>query len=237
MTAIWDWIEAEPSLSISIITGSGRKAFSSGADLKEWGIRADQALREGRAPLRPLERESGLKFLANRMHRKPVIAAVNGLAFGGGFELMVNCDLVIATDTATFSFPEGKRGLLPFAGALPRLIRIVGLQRASELALTGKVVDAALLMQWGLINQVVAPDRLLDEAIRWANMVVENNSPDSIVGTRAALRQSWITANVKEATAITEESVMRQVQLGQNMLEGLKAFKEKRKPVWGPSKL
>ena len=152
----------------------------------------------------------------------------------GGCENVVNCDIVLASDTATFGLVEVKRGLAPYSGVLPRLIRTVGLQRASEFALTGRVLPAQTLYEWGLVNKVVPQDRLLDEAVAWAKEIAEI-SPDSIICTRAMLREGWTTADVVEATNVSNAREWVELQKGENMREGLRAFNEKRKPVWkGP---
>jgi enoyl-CoA hydratase/carnithine racemase len=126
MHAVWEWFDSEPTLSIAVITGTGR-AFSSGADLKAWSSSmdkdADPNERMGNAP--------AFTPVSRRLGKQPVIAAVNGLAAGGGTEFVVNCDMVIASEEAYFVLPEVKRGVAPIGGALPRLMRIIGLQRAS----------------------------------------------------------------------------------------------------------
>jgi len=235
LTRIFQWIDEEPTLSVAIITGAGDRAFSTGADLTEWqskisapGAQAQPGAGPGDVP--------GAIPLSNRVGKKPVIAAVNGLALGGGCETIVNCDIVVAADTATFGLVEVKRGVAPYAGVLPRLIRTLGLQRASELALTGTTFTATQAHNWGLVNKVVPRETLLDEAVRYATLIAEN-SPDSIICTRAGLRQGWETASVVEATRITGQKEWADVQRGENIVEGLRAFKERRRPNWVPSKL
>ncbi|KAF6824205.1 enoyl-CoA hydratase/isomerase [Colletotrichum plurivorum] len=231
MDAVWKWFDQEPNLSVAIITGMGR-AFSAGADLKEWNSSmaadADPSKRMGNAP--------AFKPLSRRLGKKPVIAAVNGLAMGGGCEFVVNCDLVVAADDAYFGLPEVKRGIAAIGGALPRLIRTIGLQRASEFALTGRNVSAHEMAQWGIVNKVVPRDKVVEEAVRFASMIAAN-SPDAIVCTRAGLRQGWETAAVERAVEWTLEKEFAELQKGENMLEGLRAFSEKREPQWKGSRL
>ncbi|KAL9947341.1 hypothetical protein ACHAQF_007394 [Verticillium nonalfalfae] len=159
MDAIWKWFDDEPTLSVAIITGTGR-AFSAGADLKDWNnsmdSNADPSKRMGNTP--------AFTPLSRRLGKKPVIAAVNGLAMGGGCEFVVNCDLVIAAEEAVFGLPEVKRGIAAIGGALPRLIRTIGLQRASEFALTGRNVTAREMEAWGIVNKVVSRESLIEEA-------------------------------------------------------------------------
>ncbi|KAL9032100.1 MAG: hypothetical protein Q9214_008108, partial [Letrouitia sp. 1 TL-2023] len=123
--SIWSWLDAEPSLRVGIITGEGR-AFCAGADLKEWSSGAGAS-----AP------SSGFGGLSRRKGKKPIIAAVNGLCMGGGCEMAINADLIVASSGAVFALPEVKVGVIALAGALPRLVRTVGKQRAMEMALTG----------------------------------------------------------------------------------------------------
>lgn len=231
MDSVWKWFDQEPRLSVAIITGTGR-AFSAGADLKEWNNSmaddADPKNRMGNAP--------AFKPLSRRLGKKPVIAAVNGLAMGGGCEFIVNCDLVIAAEDAYFGLPEVKRGIAAIGGALPRLIRTIGLQRASEFALTGRRVTAQEMHQWGIVNKVVPQDQVVAEAVKYAEMIAQN-SPDAIICTRAGLRQGWESASVERAVEWTLEKEFAELQRGENILEGLQAFAQKREPQWRPSKL
>jgi enoyl-CoA hydratase/carnithine racemase len=235
MTAVFRWFDAEPNLTVAILTGAGKRAFSTGADLKEWNTKVAKAAAEGKdtGGAGP-GNVPGAEGLSNRRGKKPFIAAVNGMALGGGCENVVNCDIVIASSSATFGLVEVKRGLAPYSGVLPRLIRTVGLQRASEFALTGKIIDAQTAEKWGLVNKVVDPDQVVPEAVKWASEIADI-SPDSIICTRAMLREGWTTADVVEATNISNGREWAELQRGENMKEGLKAFNEKRKPRWtGP---
>lgn len=231
MDSVWEWFDREPNLSVAIITGEGR-AFSAGADLKEW----DKSMDASADPSKRLGNAPPFTPLSRRMGKKPVIAAVNGLAMGGGTEFVVNCDLVVAAREATFCLPEVKRGLAAIGGALPRLIRSIGLQRASEMALTGRDVTADEACSWGLINKVVDREDLMSESLRYAEMIAVN-SPDAIICTKAGLRQGWQTADVEEAVTITLDREFSQLQEGENIVEGLKAFSEKRPPRWKASRL
>ena len=237
LTSIFRWFDSEPALTVAILTGAGTKSFSTGADLKEWNRSVAEAKAKGLATenLGP-GNVPGAEALSNRRGKKPVIAAVNGMALGGGCENVLNCDIVLASSTATFGCVEVQRGLAAYSGALPRLIRIVGLQRASEFALTGKVISAKKAMEWGIVNAVVEPGELMGEALKWAQEIAAI-SPDSIICTRAMLREGWSTADVVEATNTSNAGVWAELQRGENMQEGLKAFQEKRKPVWGKPRL
>lgn len=149
---------------------------------------------------------------------------------------MVNCDLVVAAEDAYFALPEVKRGIAAIGGALPRLIRIIGLQRASEFALTARNVTAQEMHEWGIVNRVVPKDKVVEEAVKLAETIAKN-SPDAIICTRAGLRQGWETAAVERAVEVTLENQFAELQKGENILEGLKAFSEKREPQWKGSKL
>lgn len=237
MTAVYRWFDAEPSLTVAILTGAGQRSFSTGADLKEWNAKVAEARAQGRDPAGAGPGNvAGAEAMSNRRGKKPVVAAVNGMALGGGCENVINCDIVLASETATFGLVEVKRGLAPYSGALPRLIRTVGLQRANEFALTGKIISAQTAFEWGLVNKVVPPDRLLEEAVAWAKEIADI-SPDSIICTRAMLREGWTTADVVEATNISNGREWKELQKGENMQEGLRAFNEKRKPRWGGPRL
>jgi enoyl-CoA hydratase/carnithine racemase len=231
MDSVWKWLDDEPNLSVAIITGTGR-AFSAGADLKEW----NNSMADDADPSKRMGNSPAFKPLSRRLGKKPVIAAVNGLAMGGGCEFVVNCDIVVAAEEAVFGLPEVKRGVAPIGGALPRLIRTVGLQRATEFTLMGEPISAQKAFDWGIVNKVVKKEKVVDEAVRYAAAIAEN-SPDAIICTRAGLRQGWETAAVERAVEITMEREFAELQKGENILEGLKAFSEKRKPVWKASRL
>lgn len=222
MDSVWKWFDNEPKLSVAVITGTGR-AFSAGADLKEWKDNKDM----GKPPaFTPLSRRYG---------KKPVIAAVNGLAMGGGCEFVANCDLVVAADDAYFGLPEVKRGVAPIGGALPRLIRTMGLQRATEFALTGRNASAQEMREWGVVNKIVPKDQVVAEAVKYADTIAKN-SPDAIICTRAGLREGWQSV-VEEAVETTLTREFALLQQGENIKEGLLAFSEKREPQWKASKL
>ena len=233
MTEVFRWFDDEPSLSVAVLTGAGDKAFSTGADLGEW---LEKSSAPGARPGAGPGDAPGAVPLSNRLGKKPIVAAVNGLALGGGCETVVNCDIVIAADTAKFGLVEVKRGLAAYAGALPRLIRTIGLQRASEMALTGEMISAEKAERWGFVNRIVPQKDVVNEAVRYAEMIAES-SPDSIITTRAGLRQGWETASVVEATGITSRREWNDLQRGENIHEGLAAFKVRRKPIWKDAKL
>ncbi|KAL2121034.1 hypothetical protein VTJ04DRAFT_5061 [Mycothermus thermophilus] len=242
MAALWEWYDAQLSLRCAILTGAAEgRAFCAGADLKEW----DQKQR-GEMPdlshYTPEQRERytrmGFGGLSNRHGKKPVIAAVNGLCFGGGMEMVVNCDLVVADGKkAKFGLPEVKRGVVAVAGALPRVVRTVGLQRANELALLGRTDYTAEEMRaWGVVNFVVPEGKALEEALKVAEEMV-GNSPDSVITTREGLRLGWQPLGPVEGTNELEDGLYKKMDGAENMKEGLRSFVEKREPRWVDSKL
>ncbi|KAF4547834.1 Enoyl-CoA hydratase/isomerase-like protein 6 [Elsinoe fawcettii] len=227
LITVWDQLDQDENLWVGIITGKGR-AFCTGADLHEWN-RMNKAgvVNDMSAP--------GLAGLPRRSGKKPVIAAVNGITMGGGFEMIANCDMVIASSTASFALPEVKRGIVPVAGCLPRLARTIGLQRTMDLALTGRTVDAATLSRWGLISQVVEGD-VVTAALQVAQEMCKN-SPDALIIARQGIRLAWDDGNVEGAVSkLASESYPLLVK-GENFAEGIQAYVDKRLPKWRNSKL
>ncbi|KAJ4345223.1 uncharacterized protein N0V89_011352 [Didymosphaeria variabile] len=225
--AVLRWYDSEPTLFVAILTGTGR-AFTAGADLKQWRQSLNGEHRFG-------VRE-GIESPTRRKGKKPLVAAVNGMAFGGGCELVVNCDLVVAADSAIFSLPEVRRGLAPTGGVLTRLVHTVGMQVACEIVLTGRPISAAEMHSWGLVNKVVPKEEVVDEALRYADLIAAN-SPDGVVCARMGLRQAWETADVESATDDWLKQYFSVLEKGENIREGMSSFIEKRKPVWKGSKI
>lgn len=184
-----------------------------------------------RRPMPP----SGFGALSRRTGLKPIIAAVNGICFGGGCEIIVNCDLVVAAPTATFSLPEVKRGVVAIAGALPRIVRTIGRPRAMEMALTGRTVPAKEAAEWGLINRVADGD-VVQEAVKYAQMIAEN-SPDAVIVSREGIKMGWEGIGAEEGSRLLIENWYPRLLRGKNIKEGVQAFVEKRKPVWKGAKL
>ncbi|RFU25512.1 hypothetical protein B7463_g10825, partial [Scytalidium lignicola] len=179
----------------------------------------------------------GLAGLPRRDGKKPIIAAVNGICMGGGFEMAANCDLVIASSSAVFSLPEVKRGIAPVAGCLPRLTRTLGLQRTTDLVLTGRTVSAQTLYQWGLITQVVESAADVAQAAVQVAQDMCMNSPDALIVGRRGIRLSWEAGSVEEAVSTLAEQWYPRLVQSPNLAEGIQAFVEKRPPSWVNSKL
>ena len=145
--------------------------------------------------------------------------------------------MVVAAPHAMFGLPEALRGIFAGAGGPARLVRNVGMPVATEMALTGKPITAQRAKELNLVNRISStPEGVVDEALKLANEVAAI-SPDSAIVTRAALREAWETGSVERATQLTIEQYNHGLNAGENALEGLKAFAEKRKPSWRPSKL
>jgi len=217
---VFDDFAADKDLWVAIITGAGDRAFSAGNDLRY------QA--EG-GEMFPVP--SGFGGLTNRYDLdKPVIAAVNGVAMGGGVEIALACDLIIAADTARFALPEPKVGLAALAGGLHRLPRQIGLKRAMGMIMTGRHVPAAEGKELGFVNDVVPQADLMDAAKKWAGMIAEC-SPMSIRASKQAVMGGLDIANFEEAFQTKFPAIMDMLK-SQDFIEGPRAFAEKRKPNW-----
>ncbi|KAF8859052.1 putative carnitinyl-CoA dehydratase [Acephala macrosclerotiorum] len=238
---IFQWFDNEPSLRVAIITGSGKKAFCAGQDLIELNNAksAPSFSSESSSNGRPGRGHppTGFAGISRRVGKKPIIAAVNGFALGGGFEICLNCDLVVASPTATFGLPEAQVGLYAAAGGLPRLVRNVGLPIASEIALTNRRLSASEALNFNLINKISqSQESVVEEAVELAKKIVKL-SPDGVIVSRAGLREAWETASVEEARKKVADRFEKGLFEGENMRIGLKAFATKTRPVWVPSKL
>lgn len=205
---------------VAIVTGAGDRAFSAGNDLKY------QA--EGGS----MERvETGFAGLTSRYNlNKPLIAAVNGVAMGGGFEIALACDLIIASENASFALPEPKVGLAALAGGMHRLPRQIGLKRAMGMMLTGRTVLADEGKELGFVNEVVPQNELLVKAEEWAKMIMEC-SPVSIRTTKNVAINGLNYSSIEDAMNQKYESVNTLFN-SQDFIEGPLAFSQKRKPDW-----
>ncbi|KAM0273880.1 hypothetical protein ACHAQH_008175 [Verticillium albo-atrum] len=238
LLALYEWYDAQPSLRCAILTGTGR-AFCAGADLKAWDEKnrgvpdAAAASLEDKWPP-----HGGFGGLSNRNGKKPVIAAINGLCLGGGFEMITSADLVYALSSAKFGLPEVKVGVVAIAGALPRLVQIIGRQRASEMAMLGDHYTAEQMHSWGIVNGVVegGAEDLMKVVLEVAGKLA-GNSPDSIIVTREGILSGLGGEAPQQATIRVEAGIYQKLEGGENMKEGVISFVEKRKPVWKDSKL
>lgn len=218
--AVFDDFAADPEQWAAIVTGAGDKAFSAGNDLK---YQAAGGPRE-----RPA---SGFAGLTQRFDlTKPVIAAVNGFAMGGGFEIALACDLIVASDNAVFALPEPRVGLAALAGGLHRLPRIIPQKQALGMILTGRRVSAEEGQRLGFVNEVTSRSALMDAAKRWAGQILEC-SPMSIRASKQAIYEGLDKPTLKEAIATTYPAVQALYDSA-DFVEGPKAFAEKRPPKW-----
>lgn len=220
LSGVWDDFEKDDDLWVAIITGEGDRAFSAGNDLKFQAA-------GGRAP----GPASGFAGLTNRYTcDKPIIAAVNGVAMGGGFEIALACDLIIASENARFALPEPRVGLAALAGGIHRLPRQIGMKRALGMMLTGRHVSAAEGMELGFVNQVVPQGDLMAAARSWADQILEL-SPLSIRATKQAAYGGLNHASLEEAQAAAYPAVAA-MAASEDYIEGPLAFSEKRPPNW-----
>lgn len=225
LRALRDQVEAlrfDPDIRVVIITGAGDRAFCAGADLKERATLTPVQVKEFIFTIRNL-------FTAIEQLPKPVIAAVNGVALGGGTELALASDVRIASSKATMGLTETRLAIIPGAGGTQRLPRLVGKGKAKELIFTGRRVDAAEALGIGLVNQVCEPGELLDACKKMAGMMCETG-PIAIEQAKYAVNYGMET---DLATGLAIESNAYWVTIPtEDRLEGLAAFREKRKPVY-----
>lgn len=227
LAEVFDRFEADPALWVAILTGAGDKAFSAGADLRSPAAPDDPRSYRGM----PLA-QTGFAGLTWRFERrKPVIAAVNGLALGGGFEAALACDIIVAAPCATFGLTEPKVGLAALGGGIQRIVQELGPKRAHAMLLTARRITAIQARDWGLVAEVAADGDLLACARRWADEIVAC-SPASIVATKAVMKsyhELGMEVSNREMFALPE---VRQMLTGPDAREGGKALFEKRTPVW-----
>jgi len=222
----FDEFAANPQLWVAIITGAGDKAFSAGNDLK---YHAELRAKTGGRPQSP---PKGFGGLTNRHDLdKPVIAAVNGVAMGGGFEIALACDIIIASEQARFALPEPRVGLAAGAGGMQRLSRQIPLKKAMGMLLTGRHVAAQEGYELGFVTAVVPHVRLMEEARRWAGQILEC-SPMSIRATKQGVMRSLDVPALEAAMRNQDYPAYVALTQSEDAIEGPRAFAEKRKPEW-----
>jgi enoyl-CoA hydratase/carnithine racemase len=207
---------------VVIITGAGEKAFCAGADLKERATLGEDQVREFIYTIRNL-------FTFIEFMNKPAIAAVNGVALGGGTELALACDIRIASEGATMGLTETRLAIIPGAGGTQRLPRLVGRGKAKELIFTGRRVDAKEALGIGLVNKVAPAEKLLDECLAMAAMICEAG-PIAIGQAKYAINYG-LEVDLHSGLAIESNAYWVTIPT-EDRLEGLTAFREKRKPVY-----
>jgi len=217
MSAAIDQLESAPELRVAIITGAGG-TFCSGMDLKAF-VTGELPVVEGK----------GFAGLCEYTCSKPLIAAVEGYALAGGFEVAISCDLIVAAEDSKFGIPEVKRGLAAAAGGLARLPKQIPSRIAMELALTGDFIGAQRAYDLGLLNQVVAPGTALDAAKALAAKIAANG-PLAVAASKQVVvnAQDWTT----DEMYAKQNKIIMPVLTSQDAIEGATAFAEKRAPNW-----
>lgn len=213
LTAAFAAFDADPSLRVVVLTGAGT-AFCAGGDLSASAVPD---------PDRPRIIEPLDKFA------KPVIAAVNGVALGGGLELALACDLRIASHNARFALPEVRLGSLPGSGGTQRLPAVVGPSLAAQMILTGEPIDAARALAAGLVSELCAPDKLLDTALAHARAIARN-APLAVIAAKRLLRAAAATHDAERLDF--ERRLFNELARTEDRNEGRRAFREKRDPVF-----
>ena len=223
LSAIWDDVRDDPAIRVAVLTATGTRAFCAGTDIKDSTDARGLDYQVGAPPLGA----GGLSLRRDLF--KPIVAAVNGLALGSGFELALACDLIVAADHAEFGFPEPRVGMMALDGAMTLILRQVSLKQAMGLLLTGRRIGAGEAQTVGLVNEVVPGDRLSEAADRWVADILAC-APLAIQATKRLALESrdlpswaaphWFPREVVRAMASEDAE------------EGLRAFRERRPPEW-----
>ncbi len=220
-------IATDDATQVVVLTGAGDRIFCAGMDLRAFSESRNESPEDGGEESGREEKTESPTYGLNNLNPKPVIAAVNGAAVGGGFELVLSCDLVVAADTARFGLPEVKRGLLAAGGGTLLGTRLP-LSLALEVALTGELINAARAEQWGLVNRVVPAAELLEASLALAATIAANG-PIAIRTTKELVRRA-VLDDPKRGWATREE--VAAVFQSDDAKEGAQAFIEKRAPNW-----
>ena len=236
---VWTDFSEDPEVWVAIITGAGDKAFCAGSDIK-----AMTTLTEEQRELPVSKREASDSPIqeGGMVHReiwKPIIAAVNGYCLGGGLEIAMACDIIIASETASFGVPEIKNvGTYPGSGGIHRLPRHIPIKIAMQMLLTGEQITAEDALRMGLINKVVPPDRLMDEAIAMADKINENSPMAARVTKELATKSLDLPLEYLNDQGMRawdlDDAVGGKLRQSEDWKsrEGPRSFVEKRKPVW-----
>jgi enoyl-CoA hydratase len=220
LAAVLDRLDADPHCRAIVLTGSGSRAFAAGADIRE------------------LARQTSVSLLVEDRFavwdrigaiRTPLIAAVRGFALGGGCELAMSCDIIVAAEDASFGQPEINLGVMPGAGGTQRMTRAIGKARAMDLILTGRTISAVEAERMGLVSRVVAPDQTLDTAIELASRIA-GQAPVAVLAAKEAIKQADelpLSAGLQH-----ERRAFYLLFASEDQGEGMAAFVEKRPPQW-----
>ena len=220
LAAVWDEFAARDDLWVGIITGAGERAFSAGNDLK---VQAEGR----RRPNGP----NGFAGITQRFNLdKPLIAAVNGWAMGGGFETALACDIIIAAENALFALPEPRVGLIAGGGGVHRLPRVIPMKKAMGMILTGRRVAAREGFELGFVTELVPQGQALEAAKRWAGMILEC-SPKAVRASKQASYRGLDEPSLERAMRTVYPAQQENLE-SEDYIEGPRAFAEKRKPNW-----
>lgn len=222
----WALADADPEVRVVVLTGVGDRAFCAGADLR--------AITEGsyRQQADPIRDPWGFAGVVSHEISVPVIAAVNGLALGGGWEIVLACDLVVVAEHAEFGLPEVSRGLVAGGGGAFRLADELPRPVAMELLLTGSRAPAELLLRYGMVNRVAPKERLLSVALELADRISANAPLAVQASKRIARGVHRGVAEPETAHWLRSEREVLKVMRSADAIEGVRAFVEKREPVW-----
>jgi enoyl-CoA hydratase len=212
-----DACESDDDVWVVVLTGAGDKAFSAGMDLK--------AFAAGEFPIT----DKGFGGITQRDFPKPLIAAANGAALAGGFEILISCDMVVAAEHARFGIPEASRGLIAGGGGLIRLPKRIPLAVAYEMALTAEPIDAHRAYELGLVNRVVPGEKVLDEAVALAERIAKN-APLAVRTSKYVMKKSRELS--EEECWLLNTEAFGIIGRSSDAMEGAVAFAEKREPNW-----
>lgn len=221
MAACWDAFAADRDLWVAVLTGAGDKAFCAGNDLKA------TAAGGARATMTP----TGFAGLSARFDlEKPIIAAVNGFAMGGGFETALSCDIILASQNAKFALPEVKVGFFAAASGVQRLSRYIGRLAAQELMYTGRTISADEALALGCVNAVLPHEELMQKAMEKAEQLCAV-SPSAVKATKRVLNDMYARDGMQDSISYSRE-VIADLSKTEDFKEGVNAFVEKRAPAW-----
>ena len=222
LSEVVNLIEMDPEVRVAIFTGAGEKAFSAGADLKERKTLSEKEVRRNVKAIRDV-------FNSIALLPQPTIAAINGYAFGGGFELVLACDFAIAVEDAKLGLTETSWGIIPGAGGTQRLPRLIGEAKAKELIFTARKISASVAFEWGILTRVVKREEMMNVCVEFANEMLKNG-PIALRQAKFAISQG---VNVDLQTGLALESKAYEITIPtEDRIEALKAFSEKRAPVF-----
>lgn len=222
LSAALELLNSDEELRVGVLTGTG-VAFCAGQDLKAFAAGE---------PVIPLDHpEWGFAGFVNHFTNKPLIAAVNGYAFGGGLEIALACDLIVASDNALFALPEVKRGLFAAGGGVPRLTQQMPMNIAKQMVLTGEPIDAATAERWGLVNQVVEGAVLEATALALARAIARA-APLAVQASKRIIAAAGFQSTWESAPWVQIGTELEMVFGSNDAAEGSRAFLQKREPVW-----